>query len=190
MAQYARPNADDYAGNWTSTGSNLYGEIDETSASDSDYMSSYQPEPPDTCQISLGTVTDPEVNTDHYVRFRSRVQNQSMDVLNLTVELAEGGSPISNVWSGAVMWSSWQTIWVLVDSSDIENYLTDYSDLSLQFTAMGYAMDAGLQVDISWAELEVPDAPVSEDSGGDLGVIGTLAGRGLLNELINGGLTR
>ena len=61
---FARPGADDTDGGWTdsSAGTNLYAQLDETSASDADYIRSADDPSADTCKIHLG---DPGVSYNH-----------------------------------------------------------------------------------------------------------------------------
>ncbi len=67
-AQYVRPISDVSAGIWTaSTGSDLFAMIDETAADDGDYITTTGAS---ICEVSLGYLDDPGVNTGHVVRYR------------------------------------------------------------------------------------------------------------------------
>jgi hypothetical protein len=91
MAQFARPDADTSAGNWTaSSGSDLYAMLDETTASDSDYitvtddmMSSAE-----ACTLSLSSVTDPSDHTSTSVVVRAYTDSFSQSV-TLNVHLKD-----------------------------------------------------------------------------------------------------
>ena len=64
MTQYARPGSDIALGSWSGS----YTDIDETSASDTDYMSVAATG--STARVGLSTVTDPVSSANHTVSVR------------------------------------------------------------------------------------------------------------------------
>lgn len=71
--QQALPNADVSVGGWTaSTGSDLYAMIDETTASDADYIQSATTPSSDVAEVALTNPADPAVSTGHIIRIRAR----------------------------------------------------------------------------------------------------------------------
>lgn len=125
-AQYARPVADATTGTWTaSTGSDLFAMIDETPASDADYISTVNAS---ICEVSLGSVTDPAVSTGHIVRYRL-----AADAGGITVRLREGSTTIAS-WTHAPAPAS-LTLCEQTLSAGEANAITNYAALKLQFEA-------------------------------------------------------
>ena len=125
-AQYARPTSDVSAGGWTaSTGSDLFAMLDETSANDSDYITTTSAS---TCEVALGSITDPAVSTGHIVRYRL-----SADAGGITVRLRQGTTTIAT-WTHAPAPAS-LTLYEQTLSSGEANSITDYTALRLQFEA-------------------------------------------------------
>jgi len=95
MTQYARPDADVADGlfvNSSGNNTNLYAGIDESSASDSDFVTSTDWSfDADDMTVGLGNVTDPSSAADHIVRYRAKGADGSMwgGVPDLTVALLE-----------------------------------------------------------------------------------------------------
>lgn len=96
MAQFARPDADTSVGNWTaSSGSDRYAMIDESSASDSDYITvtddysgSEQP-----CTLSLSSVTDPADHSSTSVVVRAWTDTDFTSA-SLDITLKDGSTTI------------------------------------------------------------------------------------------------
>lgn len=159
MAQYARPDSDIAAGNWTpNSGSTLYTQIDEVSASDSDFIQASSTET--TATIGLSNVSDPGVSSGHVVRYRA--QKTTTPSGSLTVRLFQGSTEIAN--QTPTLTTSW-VLYTFTLSDAQANSITDYSDLRLQFT--GSSNNASRFVNVSWAEFEVPDTvtPVTITAG-------------------------
>ena len=124
--QIARPIADATTGTWTaSTGSDLFAMIDETPASDADYISTVNAS---ICEVSLGSVTDPAVSTGHIVRYRL-----AADAGGITVRLREGSTTIAS-WTHAPAPAS-LTLCEQTLSAGEANAITNYAALKLQFEA-------------------------------------------------------
>jgi len=125
-AQYARPTSDASAGTWTaSSGSDLYAMLDETTANDADYITTVSAS---TCEVALGSITDPAVSTGHIVRYRL-----SADAGGITVRLRQGTTTIAT-WTHAPAPAS-LTLYEQTLSSGEANSITNYAALKLQFEA-------------------------------------------------------
>jgi hypothetical protein len=89
--QFARPSSDITDGLWTNeSGSNvnLYASIDETVASDADYIqSALSPTSADIVTLRLSPIVDPGVNTAHTLRWRYKKDTTGGDQIDLTVRL-------------------------------------------------------------------------------------------------------
>lgn len=73
--QITTPASDITDGTWTNEGgtnTDLYASIDEATVSDSDYIQSTTDPSSDAATVGLGGVSDPQVSTGHYVRYRIR----------------------------------------------------------------------------------------------------------------------
>jgi hypothetical protein len=71
--QFARPDADVTDGSWTNelgSATDLYASLDESTATDSDYIQSSVNPSSDVAEVALGNVSDPTVHTGHRVRYR------------------------------------------------------------------------------------------------------------------------
>jgi hypothetical protein len=156
-------------GNWrrldTST-NNLYADLDESSASDSDYiiapMGSGMPEDATTIKFHLtDTVTDPEVGTDHKVTYRAKTASGGR---SLTISLREGTTEIAaeTKASGAV--ESSFTNYTLTLSSSEANSIGTYNDLQIWVTAG--SGDGDDEIHLSHLYFETPDEAVSITLGG------------------------
>ncbi len=166
MTQYARPvsdKADD--GNWSSTDGGgtpaYYTAIDESSASDSDYITG-DGSGGSTIQIDFELtdgLTDPSATTDHKLIFRYNTDGNSSDA-TLTVRLMEGAT---------VRMSD------AVDVSGVSSYTTrtyaptnttgsigSYDNMFLRIIFED--ADASDNVYISQAYVEVPDASAGTDA--------------------------
>lgn len=126
-AQYARPTSDVSAGTWTaSTGSDLFAMLDETSANDSDYITTTSAS---TCEVALGSLSDPAVSTGHIVRYRI-----SGDAGGIIVRLREGGTTIAN-WTHNPAPASLTTYEQTLSGAEADS-ITNYAALKLQFEAI------------------------------------------------------
>jgi len=125
-AQYARPVSDVSAGGWTaSTGSDLFAMLDETTADDADYITTTSAT---TCEVALGSLSDPAVSTGHIVRYRI-----SGDAGGIIVRLREGGTTIAS-WTHNPAPASLTTYEQTLSSGEA-NSITNYAALKLQFEA-------------------------------------------------------
>ncbi len=113
---------------------NIFGTIDETVASDADYIKT--PAPPGTNEFEtlLTSVTDPVSSTGHIMRWRRRKQPASGSAdINLTVRLLQGAAQIVSRADNAIPGSFTDTSYTL--SAGEADSITDYADLRLEFVA-------------------------------------------------------
>lgn len=170
--QYARPTSD------ITTGGNINGssaDLDETSSNDSDYVTgddnSSGANPGDIHEVALTAVTDPEVGTGHIIRFRESTADTGVAPATqngsnpgqIQVELYQGTTLIATVFSQAnTTDNAWSTQSYTLSTTEANN-ITDYTDLRLRFTYWGSGggnPNSRRGAACSWAEMQVPDAPV------------------------------
>ena len=156
MAQYGRPNSDVSQSGWTGS----YTAIDEAAYSDADYITGAA-DANGTAVHGLSSVSDPVSSANHTVRFRAWQQNNAFQRY-LQVELLQDTTVISSYPSTITLVKGTATAYNWTLSSGEADAITDYGALRLRFTSTG---DVGTpapnrsEVYVSWAELEVPDAP-------------------------------
>lgn len=115
-----RPSSDIVTGGWSSTGSTLYEAIDETTASDADYISSSTSG--QIARIALGSTTDPGVDTGHVLRYRAASDGDR----GLIVRVKQGSTVIAErtpnlapaIWTSKQPWRSQPQTSVEVDWSN------------------------------------------------------------------------
>lgn len=153
MAQFARPSSDVATGAWVaSTGSDFYALIDETSASDADYVYHPSSTAEDALEVMLSAVTDPSVHTGHTMRVRMANLNEASS--DAYVTLKQGATTIKEffVSSGDFSGASYTDLSLTLSEGEA-SAITNYSDLRFVFEKGNSTMQLG----VSWAELEVPD---------------------------------
>lgn len=144
-AQVARPSADAFVGtgwvNEAAASTNLYQSIDETTASDTDFVRSPDSPNASVYVCDLEALTDPAVSTGHVLRYRyDRETVSGAPTVNLVVQLRQGyvnegaaGTLIaSNTHNGI---SDTLTDGSLPLSGTEADNITDYADLSVRFVA-------------------------------------------------------
>lgn len=144
MAQFGRPEADTYNGDgWTEddgTSDALFGEIDETSASDTDYIKSVDAPTSDVYVTRLSDIEDPAVSTGHTLRVRARKSAAGGAQIDLTAELREGY--VSEASQGTLICTLSQTD--VTDAFTTYSHtltgpeadaITDYTDLHVRIVA-------------------------------------------------------
>lgn len=125
-AQFARPVSDVSAGGWVASGGgSLYAAIDETPASDADYISTTNAS---VCEVALGTLTDPTSGTGHIVRYRL-----SADSGQVIVRLRQGTTTIAS-WTHSSPPTS-LTLYEQTLAGAEADAITDYTALKIQFEA-------------------------------------------------------
>ena len=166
MTQYARPDSDVSAGNWTpSTGSDLYAMIDEASTNDSDFISVDDVDgSTETCQVDLSSVTDPVASNLHVVTTRAS-EASGMGTISLNVTLKQGATTIAAKTFSTLTGSAADYTFTL--SSAEANSITNYGALSLVFASTD-TMSMMTTTKIYQAFFECGDAPVP--AGGIAGI--------------------
>ena len=164
MTQYARPDADVADGqfvNESGNNTNLYAGIDESSAGDSDFVTSTDESAfaTDTMTVGLSNVTDPSSAANHIVRYRAKGYDGGMggSVEDITVALLETSTSRA---SATITPATSFTDYSFTLSTGEANSITNYNNLRLKFTRLG---DNGgsEQMWISQAYFECPDASAS-----------------------------
>lgn len=152
MTQYARPDSDVDTGSWVaSTGSDFFALIDESSASDSDYISSADFETStDSITVGLDNVTDPVNAINHIVSYRSKGTGGGMmgNIPSITVVLLETSTPIATSVNSSLTGSYTDYTFTLSEAE--ANAIGNYDNLRLKFTR-GIESGGGEDVFVSQA---------------------------------------
>lgn len=115
------------AGSWSPTNAaTLHEAIDETPASDADYISTNVAA--DVCTVAISSLTDPASSTGHVVRYRLRGDGAS----GITVALMQGASVVAS-WTHDPAPSSFTTFVQTLSGAEADS-ITDYGALRLRFT--------------------------------------------------------
>ena len=132
MAQFARPDADTSAGSWSaSSGSSLYAMLDETSASDSDYITVNDYGSGSACTLRLSDVADPSDHTATSVVFRAWTDSYYESV-TININLRQGSSSIkSQDFSASTSYASHTMTLSTSEAASI----SDYTELNVIITA-------------------------------------------------------
>ena len=175
MAQFARPDS-----NITQTGfTNGFSAIDESVASDADFAYGANGGA-NTLEVGLSNVTDPASSTGHIVRYRlAKVNNGALNNTGNAVTVDVGlyqGATLIHAATGISVSSTW-TAGSFTLSAAEANAITDYTDLRIRVTdsSNGGSPSGRRAGAISWAELEVPDAPAGVPGTGSQGTLLTSA---------------
>lgn len=164
MAQFLRPSSDITAGGTTGwyesaggTQTNIYTAIDEVTRSDTDYIYSSANQL-STSEIALSSGTDPLSSTGHIVRY-TYLRTVTNKNYTLQVNLMQGATTIAT-WThanpAATFTAAAQTL-----TAGQADAITNYADLRLQFNVT-VAAGGGGAMQVSWAEMEIPNAPAAE----------------------------
>jgi hypothetical protein len=157
MAQFLRPSSDVTTTNWTrnSGSSAFWTYINEVTADAGDYVQTQTQSA--SLEVGLSTVDVPVNRDDHIVRLQAWVLG-SNPAERHTVLLLQGATTIATVANNAVITRNTPTTLSYTLTTNQANSITDYSNLRLRFTAG--TLGSGETYRVSWAEMEVPDAPV------------------------------
>jgi hypothetical protein len=139
MPQFARPDADTTLGNFQDQAAgttNIFQAIDETSASDSDYIRSPQSPSSEVYVCRLSDVTDPVSSSNHVMRMRVSTDVASGgETLDFTLQLrmtyvSEGsqGTLIASVAQNGVSGTSWVDVSYTLSGAEADA-ITDYTAL-------------------------------------------------------------
>lgn len=163
--QYLRPSSDVSNSGWTaSSGPDLYAMLDETSASDADYISNvfngtY------TYKTRLSTGGDPGSSADHTLRYRI-VNNIGGAVAvspSWTITILQGATTIASETRSA---NGTLTTYSLALSSGEADALDWGTPIDVQIEFTGQAISSNTRC--TWVEFEVPD--VVSSGGGEVEV--------------------
>lgn len=126
VGQLLSPTSDISKGGWvSSSGADLYQTLDESAASDSDYIESTTPT---TCEMLLASASDPNTNTDHILRYRLLAGSGG-----ITVALRQGSTVIAT-WGPHQLTSSPQDFEQTLTGIQADS-ITNYADLRVAFTS-------------------------------------------------------
>lgn len=159
MAQILRP-ISDVSGDWDcSTGSDRYALINETTASDSDYISGSGVKNPQICQLSPGET--PAVKTGHSLILRAKRSTTSglCDMI-----LKQGTTTIKSYPIYSSLTTNYRRISIAISEAEANN-ITDYTNLSVTFVQTS----AGGTTYVSQCYLTIPDAPFVPSIGLEMG---------------------
>lgn len=167
MAQFARPDSDvSNAGAWTTAP--LWSKVDETVASDADLITSAVGPVNAMCELGLSDVTDPRVGTGHIWRVRAQRTGGVFDVAyTLKVDLMEGATVRATQTHSIGTLATWTDFTRTLTAGEADA-ITDYANLRVRLTADDAGSLLSDSVRVSFAELEVPDAPSTVPSYGGL----------------------
>lgn len=142
MGVFARPVVDVTKGQWKpSTGSDLFGTVDEEVADDSDFIQSASRSGiTDTCELKLTALADPLSSRGHVIRYRiGKSIATANEAVAMTVRLMQGGTEIALWTHGSV--SDTPTTIAQELTQDQANAITDYADLRLHFQSTAIAAE-------------------------------------------------
>lgn len=145
MAQFGRPSADtNNPGAWVDQAdgsTNIYTTIDETVASNTDYIKTPVAPAADVYVTALTTLEDPVSSTGHTVRWRQGKDAAGGATVQLTVELRQGyvsegtpGTLIATAQSAGTVEDAFTDKSYTLSAGEA-NAITDYTSLFLRFSA-------------------------------------------------------
>lgn len=136
MAQFGRPSADTVRTGWTDQAggtTNIYTTIDESAASDADYIKTAAPPGTNEFETLLTTIEDPLSSTGHIMRWRRQKSASGGATVNLTVRLLQSTTQITSQ-SDADIPAAWATTTYTLSGAEADA-ITDYTNLRLEFVA-------------------------------------------------------
>ena len=156
MSQFERPDADISVNGWINqvSGSVLWSAIDEVVADDTDFIQSPNDPVNVACEVRLSDVVDPVSSTGHILRFRIGKNTTSGKQIDLNVALMQGGTTIASF--NRVGIGTTNTVVTTLSAAQAD-LITDYTNLSVRFTANVSGNGATRSARVYWVEFEVPD---------------------------------
>lgn len=133
LALYIRPDADSADGGWTNesgNNTNLFASIDETAASDSDYIQSALTPVNDIVTVRL---SDPSAGVGQPVNVSYRYQKVGSDTIDLIVRLKQGATTKAT-WTHSNISTSYVDARQTLSGGEFAS-ITDWTDLFLEFEA-------------------------------------------------------
>ena len=145
MPQFARPDADTFNGDlWTEddgTSDALWGEIDEVTADDADFVRSPVTPTLDVYVARLSDVTDPSSSTGHIMRMRTSADLDNQETIDFTQQLRQAyvneagqGTLIASQSRNGVTSTTWTTSAYTLAGAEADA-ITDYTALFFRFIA-------------------------------------------------------
>jgi hypothetical protein len=135
----------------------LYDDIDETPRGDVDYVRSQNiaaVTPIDTMTVRLSDVQDPHRSDVHIIKYTYRKDSNGGSQLSMTVTLLQGGTTIAS-WSHSNIGNTFTLAQQTLTATQADS-ITDYNDLSLQFTATRTGGQAAVRIaHVSWVEVQI-----------------------------------
>lgn len=126
IVQKLAPVSDVSAGSWTpSSGTDLYAMLDETAASDTDYIAATSAT---TCTLALASGSDPASSTGHILRYRLPPGSGTV-----SVALKQGTTTIAS-WGPHTLTGAAQDFAQTLTGGEADS-ITDYSALRVEFTS-------------------------------------------------------
>jgi len=168
--QFSRPNKDTFVvsmtGDPNNTALQLYQNIDEVTASDTDFVYSADKDAT-TFQHTISNLTDPLVATGHIVRCRISKSdggvpnNSSGSTSTVAIRLMQSTTPIATIRAAAAV-TTWEDVSYTLSAAEA-NSITEYFNLEIEYVIVGGAGSPSNRrgVAISWAEMEVPSPVVA-----------------------------
>ena len=158
MPQFARPDSNVTQTSFTGG----FVEIDEAVASDADFAYGANNIAAEL-EVGLSNVTDPAVGTGHIFRYRiAKTDNGTVtgtgNAVTVTARLLQGATEIAADIAQTTTGTWTQYEFTLSEAQ--ANNITDYTDLRLEFVTSVSGGPARRGGAVSWAELEVPVAPI------------------------------
>lgn len=143
MAQFGRPSTDTTREAWEDQAGgtvNIYTTIDESVASDTDYVRSALVPTTDAYVTKLTTIEDPQSSTGHIVRYRYSKDASGGAQIDIVVQLRQGY--VSEASLGTLIHSethtnvgnTWTAGTFTLSAAEADT-ITDYSDLFIRITA-------------------------------------------------------
>lgn len=143
MPQFARPSTDTTRDNWLTAAdgtANIFQEIDESSANDTDYIKTQLTPTSDVYVTKLTSVADPLSSANHVVRYRYRKESTGGEQIDLTVQLRQGytnegaqGTLIATAGTHVDIPGGAWTAGSYTLSGGEADAITNYGDLFLRF---------------------------------------------------------
>jgi RHS repeat-associated protein len=148
---FARPDGvAGVSGTWTGT----YTDMDETTASDTDFIASpSNPVSGTYYEATLGDIAGPASVSDVTVRYRYAKSANGGKQIDLTVELRQGNTVIATA-SHSNISGSWTAGSITLTATQ-RAAITNWSDLRLRFSPTTSGNGSARTAQISWAEVEV-----------------------------------
>jgi len=157
--QFGRPSADTTINDWTdqSAGTtNIYTGIDEVTASDTDYVRGAT-KGTALYETLLTSMTDPVSSSGHTFNYRYQKSASAGVILTFQVCLFQGGTSIACDAQDTNVPNGWVDGTYTLSAGEADS-ITNYADLRLVMTPGTSGGGAGRWVQVSFAELQIPDA--------------------------------